>query len=142
LTETDDLILAAGGVLFRSSPDGGTLFAIVHKVKYGEWCLPKGKRKQNESWKECALREVLEETGMSGAIIDGPAATSSYIVDGTPKIVVWFVIKATHEHAWDADSEIDSHTWLSANEVRRRLSHAAELAVFDSIASEIPVAEA
>ena len=54
------VILAAGGILQRSGPDGVEI-ALVHRPKYGDWTLPKGKLKKGESWQDGALREVSEE---------------------------------------------------------------------------------
>ena len=53
------MIRAAGGIIVR---DGNVL--IVHRPKYGDWSLPKGKCKSGESDEACALREIEEETGL------------------------------------------------------------------------------
>jgi 8-oxo-dGTP pyrophosphatase MutT (NUDIX family) len=55
-----DEIRAAGGVVVR---DGR--IAVVHRPKYDDWSLPKGKLDAGESWEEAALREVEEETGLT-----------------------------------------------------------------------------
>jgi 8-oxo-dGTP pyrophosphatase MutT (NUDIX family) len=52
-------VRAAGGVVIR---DG--CVAIVHRPKYDDWALPKGKLEENESWEDAAVREVREETGL------------------------------------------------------------------------------
>jgi 8-oxo-dGTP pyrophosphatase MutT (NUDIX family)/inorganic triphosphatase YgiF len=52
-------VKAAGGVVRR---EGQVL--VVHRPKYDDWTLPKGKCKKGESWEQCALREVEEETGL------------------------------------------------------------------------------
>src|SRR5664279_4048744 len=128
-----DLIVAAGGVLFRGRADGHISFASVHKAKLEEWCLPKGKCKEDETWRECALREVREETGSSPLIVSGPDETSAYLVAGVPKIVVWFTMIADGGPGIEAGNEIDDCAWLSAAEMRKRLCHPTELAVFNSI---------
>ena len=53
-------VKAAGGVVRR---DDGAI-AIVHRPRYDDWSFPKGKLDPGESWEECALREVWEETGL------------------------------------------------------------------------------
>ena len=55
-----DLIEAAGGVVVR---DGQV--ALVHRPRYDDWTLPKGKLDPGESFEEAALREVEEETGLA-----------------------------------------------------------------------------
>ncbi|MGB2603427.1 MAG: NUDIX domain-containing protein, partial [Candidatus Sulfotelmatobacter sp.] len=58
-----NVILAAGGVLSRQTPAGGDEVLVVHRKRYGDWTLPKGKLKPGESFAAAALREVAEETG-------------------------------------------------------------------------------
>src|SRR5664279_520213 len=132
-----DLIMAAGGVLFKVRADGHLLFASVHKAKLKEWSLPKGKCKEDETWRECALREVREETGSSPFIVSGPDATSSYLVGGVPKIVVWFAMEANSGPGFEAGREIDRCAWLSTAQMRNRLSHSGELAVFECVLARI-----
>lgn len=57
-------ILAAGGVLWRPSDSAdGIEIAVVHRPKYDDWSLPKGKPDAGERLVEAAVREVWEETG-------------------------------------------------------------------------------
>jgi 8-oxo-dGTP diphosphatase len=53
------VIRAAGGVVVR---DGRVL--LVHRDRYDDWSLPKGKLEPGETWEDAALREVWEETGV------------------------------------------------------------------------------
>jgi len=50
---------AAGGIVYN--PKGN----ILTIKRLGLWDLPKGKKEKKESWKECAVREVEEECGVS-----------------------------------------------------------------------------
>ena len=62
--ETDTpLIQAAGAVLWRKSEDSQIEVAVIHRPRYDDWSLPKGKVENNESHIATAYREVLEETG-------------------------------------------------------------------------------
>ena len=55
-------IEAAGGVLWRGDPASAEV-ALVHRPKYGDWSLPKGKLDPGEDPLLGALREIAEETG-------------------------------------------------------------------------------
>lgn len=130
------IIKAAGGVIYRRDERHRLLFGIVHKSAYGEWALPKGKLKNHETWSECALREVSEETG-SSVVLMGPAAVSSYLVNDIPKIVMWFVMEAQGEIRFKPDHEIDRVEWLAAGKVSGRLTHTTEQVVFETLLQRI-----
>ena len=70
-----DRIEAAGGVVMR---DG--LVALVHRPRYDDWTLPKGKLDPAESFEQAAVREVQEETGLRGRLGPRASAASSYKV--------------------------------------------------------------
>jgi 8-oxo-dGTP pyrophosphatase MutT (NUDIX family) len=55
-------VLAAGGLLVRDQ-DGERQVAVIHRPKYMDWSLPKGKLDPGETFEQAALREVEEETG-------------------------------------------------------------------------------
>src|SRR5687767_391557 len=57
------MIEAAGGVVWRQTEDGVQVL-LVHRPRYHDWSLPKGKLESKESAAEGALREVREETGL------------------------------------------------------------------------------
>ncbi|MGZ5307607.1 MAG: NUDIX hydrolase [Solirubrobacterales bacterium] len=58
----DPEVRAAGGVIVRDG-EGSPQVAVIHRPKYMDWSLPKGKLEPGEGWKKAALREVEEETG-------------------------------------------------------------------------------
>jgi 8-oxo-(d)GTP phosphatase len=58
----NNIIHAAGGLLWREA-DGQRLLAVVHRPRYDDWTLPKGKLDPGEEFAAAALREVGEETG-------------------------------------------------------------------------------
>ena len=122
------LIRAAGGLLWRTTA-GGRELALVHRPRYDDWSLPKGKVHDGESLEAAALREVAEETGCR-AILGAPAGETSYRHDGRPK-TVWFWHM---EYAGEADGppdpdEVDRVAWMSVDEATRRLDHANEIAL-------------
>ena len=82
-------VLAAGAVVTREHPTRGTEVVIVHRKRYDDWSLPKGKLEAGESLPACAVREVQEETGVT-VRLDGPLDQVSYERGGTLKRVDWW----------------------------------------------------
>src|SRR5438093_561347 len=58
------VVQAAGGLVLRDGPNGTREIALVHRPRYDDWTLPKGKLMPGESYEDGALREVHEETGL------------------------------------------------------------------------------
>ncbi|MFL6138626.1 MAG: NUDIX hydrolase [Frankiaceae bacterium] len=112
----DSLIEAAGGVLWRPTATGIEV-ALVHRPKYDDWSVPKGKLKAGEHPLLGALREVEEETG-STALVGRPLGEIRYLKDGDPKRVrYWAMCEATD--GFEPNDEVDSLQWLDVDIARR-----------------------
>ena len=120
-----ELIEAAGGIVERTTPEG-QLIAIVYRERHGpEWGLPKGKRRQSESWRETALREVTEEIGFS-PIMENLAGATTYDANHTPKLVLYWRMRAVGEIPTflpNEDKEVLSLLWLPPETAIGQLSH-------------------
>ena len=81
----DGVIRACGGVIER---DGRVV--VVHRPKYDDWSLPKGKAHPGESDEDCALREIEEETGLRVDLGEELATTTHLDAQGRPKRVRWW----------------------------------------------------
>ena len=60
----DDVIEAAGGAVWRVSGRDRLKVVLIHRPRYNDWSLPKGKLERGETAVQAALREVREETGV------------------------------------------------------------------------------
>ena len=112
--QDDPMIRAAGGIIVR---DGNVL--IVHRPKYGDWSLPKGKCKSGESDEACALREIEEETGLD-CEIERPLGETLPGARRT-KVVTWFLMRPL-EGEFTPSDEIDEIAWAPTSEVHDRLT--------------------
>ncbi|WP_406401226.1 NUDIX hydrolase [Streptomyces sp. NBC_00879] len=117
----DSVILAAGCVLWRRSSFGdGIEIALVHRPKWDDWSHPKGKLKRGEDARAGAVREVLEETGMTCDL--GPELpTAWYQVEGRPKEVRYWAAEATGG-SFEPNREVDRMVWLPPADARGRLT--------------------
>lgn len=118
------VIRAAGGLIWRHTPDGPRV-AVIHRGRYGDWSLPKGKLQGSESWHEAALREVKEETGCD-VRITGPAGAACYEVNGSAKLVLFWSMVSVGECRFQPSEEVDRLEWLRPDEALRRLNYLQE----------------
>jgi 8-oxo-dGTP diphosphatase len=115
-------IAAAGGVLVARDGEGSTRVAVIHRPKYMDWSLPKGKLEEGESWTEAALREVEEETGYRcEAIIE--LAHVSYLDRKARRKLVRYWLMEPVEGGFVPHSEVDELRWLTPDEADGRLTY-------------------
>ena len=112
-----DEVRAAGGVLWRPA-GSSTEVAVVHRPRYDDWSLPKGKLEPGERWVGAAVREVREETGVD-AVVGRRLGTTRYRVVQDrverPKRVRWWALRAAGG-TFSATSEVDELRWLPPEE--------------------------
>jgi 8-oxo-dGTP diphosphatase len=112
---------AAGAVVWR-----GDEVLVIHRPKYDDWSLPKGKLEPGETTEEAALRELAEETGLRGQL-DGPSFADVAYTDqhGRPKVVHYFVVRDP-EGGFRPNHEVDEVRWLSLEDACGLLSRPAD----------------
>ncbi|WP_327116304.1 NUDIX hydrolase [Streptomyces sp. NBC_01341] len=124
------LVLAAGCVLWRRSPEGRTEICLVHRPRYDDWSFPKGKLKRGETALEGALREVLEETGhrcAPGAVLP----TALYTANGRPKEVSYWAAEAGGG-TFVPNDEVDRLAWLPPESARALLTRPGDRVQLDA----------
>lgn len=115
-------VRAAGGLLVRECKEGGVEVALVHRPRYDDWSLPKGKLEGDESFKEGALREVEEETGFVCELGDELSEASYRDRKGRRKIVRYWQMRAL-EGSFKVNDEVDELCWLPPKKARKRLDY-------------------
>ena len=115
------LVRAAGGVVLRAGKSGPEVL-VVHRPRYDDWSLPKGKLDQGEKYRAAALREVEEETGYCCEL--GEELEAARYVDGSgrPKKVRWFLM-APLKGEFKANDEVDRIKWLSLESAEHKLDY-------------------
>lgn len=116
------VIYAAGAVLWRFGAKKRIEIALIHRPRYGDWSLPKGKLDATETMIGCAYREVMEETGHS-AIFGPEIGDATYVVDGVTKLVKYWSAQAVGEPTGKPNpTEVDEILWLSPADARKKLT--------------------
>ncbi len=122
---------AAGGVVWRRGPAGMEV-VVVHRPRYDDWSLPKGKLEEGEDDVACALREVEEETGLVCEL--GPELASARYRDsaGRPKVARYWAMRAVRGEL-QPSNEVDDARWLPIAEADRILTYERDREVLRSL---------
>jgi 8-oxo-dGTP diphosphatase len=139
LADGPDGVRAAGGVLWRTGDGGRLETALVHRPKYDDWSLPKGKAEDGEHPIETAVREVAEETGL-GVRVGRRSVRTRYAVRQrfgrtVPKDVDYWLMRVV-AGAFVPNGEVDELRWLGVPEAAALCSHEHDRAVLDDLARD------
>ena len=132
-------IRAAGGVLWRHAPDDEATVevAVIHRPRYDDWSLPKGKLAAGESELEAAVREILEETGFH-VRVGRPLGVTRYakqtLTGARPKVVRWWAMQA-EGGGFSPTREVDELVWMTPEAAAGRLTRATDVEVLERFAA-------
>lgn len=133
---TEPIVHAAGGVLWRDR-EGGAEVALVHRERYDDWSLPKGKLDPGEHPLAAACREVVEETGISPVV--GPRLPSTrYTVDvrgfETAKHVDYWAMRAAGGE-FTPNDEVHELRWMTPEEAVGAVTYRHDRRVLERFAA-------
>jgi 8-oxo-dGTP diphosphatase len=115
-------ILAAGAVLWRSVDGSSDVeVAIVHRPRYNDWSLPKGKVDQGETEPATAVREVHEETGHRAHLGRALATVRYPVLQGVKRVRYWAGRDLGGE--FTATAEVDDLVWMPAKDAMGKVSY-------------------
>jgi 8-oxo-dGTP diphosphatase len=130
-------VVAAGAVLWRPTGTGaGVEVAAVHRPRYDDWSLPKGKLDRGESVAAAAVRELTEETG-SAAVLGVRLGASRYRVPQGEKVVHYWSARAGAGE-FTPNAEIDQLRWLAPEQADWLLSYPRDREVLERFRAVAP----
>jgi 8-oxo-dGTP diphosphatase len=121
-------------VVWRRREDGGVEVVLVHRPKYDDWSLPKGKLHDGEDEPTAALREVEEETGLR--CILGDELPGSHYLDrfGRNKTVrYWTMTPEPGSEPFVPNDEVDEIRWLTTDDAEPLLSYERDREVLQAL---------
>jgi 8-oxo-(d)GTP phosphatase len=129
-------IKAAGAVAWRPGADAGDPeILLIHRARYDDWSLPKGKVEPGEYFPVTAVREVLEEGG-ARLTLSRRLRPVRYKVNGRAKVVAYWAARVT---GLDGDAvpnaEVDEIAWLTVAQAREKITYAHDIGVLDDFAA-------
>lgn len=133
-TDEAGVVRAAGGVVWSRWGDGRLRVAVVHRPKYGDWSLPKGKADPGETDAACALREVREETGLACSLGEELGSISYRDRRGRPKTVRYWAMQPMGG-TFAPHAEIDEVRWVAVEDVGRVLTYEHDAEVVAALAA-------
>jgi 8-oxo-dGTP diphosphatase len=123
--------------VWRRSPAGAVEILLVHRPRYDDWTVPKGKLESGEAHPAAALREVAEETGLRCAL--GPELVSTTYRDrrDRPKEVRYWAMTPL-DGDFVPTEEVDEVRWLPVDAARSLLTYPRDQPVLDALEQAIP----
>ncbi|MBT0565433.1 NUDIX hydrolase [Williamsia sp. CHRR-6] len=143
MTSQKRSVLAAGGVLWRAAdpasrpldtaaPDTSTRgaagrveVALIHRPRYDDWTLPKGKCEAGETLVGTAVREINEETG-HGVVLGRHLACVDYAMSSSARKRVHYWSARSTGGTFEVNDEVDRMEWVPLGRVRDRLTYRAD----------------
>jgi len=123
-------IIAAGAVLWRPDAESGEpLIAVIHRPRYDDWSLPKGKLDPGENEPVAAVREIREETGQRSHLGRRLGEINYPIPEGT-KVVHYWAARALGGE-FTPNREVDRLEWVAITEASVRVSYPGDRKMLD-----------
>lgn len=125
------LVRAAGGLVVRERR-GAAEVAVVHRPRYDDWSLPKGKLDRGESFEQAALREVEEETGLRCELDEELGSVSYRDAKGRSKLVRYWRMRPAGG-SFEPNDEVDELRWLSPKKARKLVDYDHDRRLIDKL---------
>jgi len=124
---------SSGGVVFRERNERIEVVLISHHNQRGKtiWCLPKGTVEKGETLEDTARREIREETGLQGKIVDRIGEIQYWFFSKEEqarifKTVHFYLLEYLGGSERDHNYEVDEARWVPLPEALEMLTHESE----------------
>jgi 8-oxo-(d)GTP phosphatase len=132
------VVRAAGGVVWRPSGTAPQV-CLVHRPRYDDWSLPKGKLDAGEHPLAAAVREVWEESAVRAAPQVRLSPAHYRTRDGSPKTVEYWSMRLAEAREFHPNGEVDRLRWLAVPDAAELVSYPHDRRVLAEFAALPPV---
>jgi 8-oxo-dGTP diphosphatase len=136
-------VFAAGGLVWRERAARREIL-VVHRPKYDDWSLPKGKLDLGEHVLAAAVREIEEETGVP-VRLGAPLQSRRYrIAEGDLKEVRFWLARPIGEGGapqFEANAEVDEVAWIPVQRARNQLTSSSDVDLLSALDGQMPASE-
>ena len=130
------MIRAAGALLWRDNSDLSIEVALIHRPRYQDWSLPKGKLEMGETALQCAYREVLEETGIRASFTRHLGAVEYEESGQQKRVKYWAAYCALDQSDFIANEEVDQMKWLPATQALEQATHDSDKSIIETFMNQ------
>ncbi len=128
-------VWAGGGIVHRQG-DAGPEVLLVHRPHHGDWSFAKGKLDERETLKQCALREVEEETGLRCRPGTKLPMIEYRDARGRSKAVLYWTMTVI-DGEFQPNEEVDAVGWFDLESASSTLSYERDRRILAEIDLEI-----
>ena len=130
------MIRAAGALLWRENSELKIEIALIHRPRYDDWSLPKGKLEEGESSLRCAFREVIEETGITPQFGRELGSVEYKEPAGLKRVKYWAAKALTDEFL--PNEEVDEIKWLEPVDALSCATHESDRTIIENFLTQEP----